>query len=44
MDFCFVGLGFLMVATLGVGIVVGVVRVGLVTQTVFNFVEKLKIN
>ncbi len=42
MDFCFGALGFLMGATLGIGTVVGVVAVGPVTQTAFNFVEKIK--
>ena len=42
MDFCFGAAGFLMGATLGIGTVVGVVAVGPMTQTVFNFVEKIK--
>ena len=42
MDFCFGAAGFLMGATLGIGTVVGVVAVGPVTQTAFNFVEKIK--
>ena len=42
MDFCFGAANFLMGATLGIGTVVGVVAVGPVTQTAFNFVEKIK--
>ena len=42
MDFCFGTLGFFMGATLGIGTVVGVVAIGPVTQTAFNFVEKIK--
>lgn len=42
MDFIFGALGFLMGATLGIGTVVGVVAIGPVTQTAFNFVEKFR--